>query len=90
MRRLSGANSLWLGQEDGFYLGHNVSVSMACCEMQRGIVTAVHHVNAGASHDEHVHHTASTLPARPVEGAKAMVISDTDRRMQADKYQKNT
>lgn len=43
--------------------------------MQRGVVPAVHHVDASASHDEHVHDAAPPFPAGPVEGAEAMVVA---------------
>lgn len=46
-------------------------------EMQRGVVATVHDVNTGAAHDEHVHNAAPALPARPVEGAESMVVTET-------------
>lgn len=46
-------------------------------EMQRGVIATVHDVNAGAAHDEHVHDAAPALPARPVEGAESMVVTET-------------
>lgn len=45
-------------------------------EMQRGVIAAVHDVNTGAPHDEHVNNAASALSARPVEGAESMVIAE--------------
>lgn len=46
-------------------------------EMQRGVIATVHDVNTRAAHDEHVHNAAPTLPARPVEGAESMVVTET-------------
>lgn len=59
------------------YLGHDVSVSVTGGEMQWGVIAAIHHVNAGASHDEHVNNAAPPFPACPVEGAEAMVVTET-------------
>lgn len=58
------------------YLSYDVSVAVTGSEMQRGVIAAVHDVNAGAPHDEHVNNAASALPARPVEGAESMVITE--------------
>lgn len=58
------------------YLSYDVSVAMTGSEMQRGVIATVHDVNTGAPHDEHVHNAASALPARPVEGAESMVITE--------------
>lgn len=59
------------------YLSHDVSMSVAGGEMQWGVISAVHHVNTSASHDEHVNNAAPPFPACPVEGAEAMVITNT-------------
>lgn len=45
-------------------------------EVQRGVIATVHDVNAGAPHDEHVNDAAPALPARPVEGAESMVVTE--------------
>lgn len=58
------------------YLGYDVSVAMTGSEMQRGVITTVDDVNTGAPHDEHVNNTTSALPARPVERAESMVITE--------------
>lgn len=58
----------------GKYLLHDVAVAMAGSQVQRGIITAVHHVDACSPHDEHVDHIGAALTAGPVQGAKAMVI----------------
>lgn len=57
------------------YLGHDVSVSMTCGEMQRRIVAPVHHIYTGTTHDEHVDNAAPPFPTRPVERAEAVVIT---------------
>lgn len=57
------------------YLGHNVSVSMTCGEMQRRIVATVHHIYTGTTHDEHVDNAVLPFPTRPVERAEAVVIT---------------
>lgn len=57
------------------HLSHNVPMSVAGGQVQRCIVTSVHDVDARPSHDEHVHHVGAALPAGPVEGAEAVVIS---------------
>lgn len=44
--------------------------------MQRGVIATVHDVNTGAPHDEHVNNAAPALPARPVEGAESMVVTE--------------
>lgn len=57
------------------YLGHDVSVSMTCGEMQRRIVATVHHIYTGTTHDEHVDDAVLPFPTRPVERAEAVVIT---------------
>lgn len=57
------------------YLSHDVTMSMAGSQVQRRVVSAVHDINAGPSHDEHVHHAGAALPACPVERAEAVVVS---------------
>lgn len=52
-------------------------MSVAGGQMQRRVVSAVHHVDAGTSHDEHVNDAAPPFPACPVEGAEAMVVTET-------------
>lgn len=50
-------------------------MSVAGSQVQRRVISSVHDVDACPSHDEHVHHAGATLPAGPVEGAEAVVIS---------------
>lgn len=69
------SNETRLGCADKPHLSHNVPMSVAGGQVQRGIVTSVHDVDACPSHDEHVHHVGAALPAGPVEGAEAVVIS---------------
>ena len=59
------------------YLRHDVSVSVTGGEMQRGVVSPIHHVDPSASHDEHVDDAAPPFPARPMEGAEAVVVTET-------------
>jgi len=58
----------------GRYLLHDVAVAVAGSQVQWGIVTAVHDVDACPPHDEHVNHVGAALAAGPVQGAEAMVI----------------
>lgn len=58
----------------GRYLLHDVTVAMAGSQVQRGIVTAVHDVDACSPHYEHVDHVGAALAAGPVQGAEAVVI----------------
>lgn len=58
------------------YLRQDVSAAVTGGEMQRGVIAAVHDVDTGAAHDEHVHNAAPPLPARPVEGAESMVVTE--------------
>lgn len=44
-------------------------------QVQRRVISPVHHVDARPSHDEHVHHVGAALPAGPVEGAEAVVVA---------------
>lgn len=50
-------------------------MSVAGGQVQRRIVSPVHDIDAGPSHDEHIHHVGAALPAGPVERAEAVVIS---------------
>lgn len=49
-------------------------MSVAGSQVKRRVVSPVHDVDASPPHDEHVHHTGAALPARPVQGAEAVVI----------------
>ena len=78
---------VWLSQP---YLSHDVSVSVAGGEMQWSVISAVHYVDASASHDEHVNNAAPPFPACPVQGAEAVVVTKTqdaqrERQAKADK-----
>lgn len=63
----------WLGRR---YLLHDVAVAVAGCQVQRGVITAVHDIDARSPHDQHVHHVGAALAAGPVQGAEAMVIPE--------------
>lgn len=58
----------------GRYLLHDVAVAVAGSQVQRGVVTAVHDVDACSPHDKHVNHVGAALTAGPVQGAEAVVI----------------
>lgn len=58
----------------GRYLLHDVTVAVAGSQVQRGVVTTVHDVDACSPHDEHVDHVGAALTAGPVQGAEAVVI----------------
>lgn len=58
----------------GRYLLHNITVAVAGSQVQWGVVTTVHHVDACSPHDEHVDHIGAALAAGPVQGAEAVVI----------------
>lgn len=61
------------------HLAHNISVAVAGGQVQRCVISAVHDVDAGTTHDKHVHHIGAALAARPVKGAEAVVIpGDTE------------
>lgn len=63
----------WLGRR---YLLHDVAVAVAGCQVQRGVITTVHDIDARSPHDQHVHHVGAALAAGPVQGAEAMVIPE--------------
>lgn len=58
------------------YLSYDVPVAVTGSEVQRGVIATVHDVNTGAPHDEHVNNAAPALPARPVEGAESVVVTE--------------
>lgn len=47
-------------------LAQNVAVSVASSQVEWCVVSTVHHIDAGSSHNEHVHHVGAAFPARPV------------------------
>lgn len=75
---------LTMGQES--YLSHDVTMSVAGGQVQRCVIAPVHDVDAGPPHDEHVHHAGAALPARPVQGAEAVVVpaEETSAQMTGD------
>lgn len=58
-------------------LAQNVTVSVASSQVEWCVVSAVHHVDAGSSHNEHVHHIGASLPTRPVQWTESVIISKT-------------
>lgn len=67
---MAGQGRAWGGR----YLLHNVAVAVAGSQVQWGVITTVHDVDARSPHDEHVDHIGAALAAGPVQGAEAMVI----------------
>lgn len=62
---------------DSANLAQNVTVSMASSQVEWCIVSPVHHVDAGSSHNEHVHHIGAAFPTRPVQWTESVIISET-------------
>lgn len=65
------------GQRAGYgsrYLLHDVAVAVAGSQVQRGVVTTVHDIDACSPHNKHVDHVGAALTAGPVQGAEAVVI----------------
>lgn len=57
------------------YLPYDVAMPVAGSQVQWRVISTVHDIDASASHDEHVHHTGTALPACPMERTEAVVIS---------------
>ena len=47
---------------------------MTGCQMQRGIIPTVHHIDSCPPHDQHLNHSRSAFSAGPVQGGEAMII----------------
>lgn len=60
---------------DSANLAQNITVSVASSQVQWCVVSTVHHVDAGSSHNEHVYHIGAALPTRPVQWTESVIIS---------------
>lgn len=56
------------------YLLYNITVPMTGCQVQRGVIPTVHHIDSCPAHDQHLDHSRSAFSAGPVQGGEAMIV----------------
>lgn len=78
--RLAGVSSQTVGEFIQYmikpHLAHNIPMAVAGGQVQGCVISAVHDIDAGSTHNEHVHHIGASFTACPMKGTEAVVIPE--------------